>query len=405
MDKYLANLELYSIIASMLKKRYLEKTLTELLGMNPAVVLIGPRQVGKTTLAHMVASNKKIHYLDLESTEDKAKLANPVKYLSEHDDKLVILDEIQRIPKLFQDIRGIIDEGRRKGNANGRFLFLGSASIDLLRQSSETLAGRIAILELTPFNVLEIKDINEDDLWIRGGFPESFLANSIKESVMWRKNFIKTYLERDIPQLGPRIPAETLRRFWVMLAHSNGGLLNTANLARSLGVDGKTVASYLDLMVDLLLVRRLQPWHGNVKKRLVKSPKVYVRDTGIVHSLLGLETKDDVLGHPIVGESWEGFVIENILSVLPDDVESYFYRTATGVEADLVLISPRIKKPLIIEIKRSTAPKAEDGLKIAMKDINTEQAFIVYPNKESYQIGNNVQVISLRKIMKMVSTI
>ena len=281
----------------------------------PAVALLGPRQIGKTSLALELGRLMPSVYLDLEAAADRAKLAEPALYLSALGDRLVILDEVQRMPELFATLRGLIDAGRRQGQRSGRFLLLGSASVELIRQASESLAGRIAYLELAGLTVLEVNSSQVETLWIRGGFPDSFLAASDRASALWRENFIRTYLERDVPQLGPRIPAETLRRFWVMLAHHQGSLLNAAELGRSLGVDGKTIARYLDLLVDLLLVRRLQPLHANVAKRLVKSAKVYVRDSGLLHSLLGLDDRDAVYGHPVVGGSWEGFVVETLLSV------------------------------------------------------------------------------------------
>ena len=254
---------------------------------NPAVALLCPRQVGKTTLALEIAHTRPSLYLDLETASDRAKLTDPERYLADHEDVLVILDEVHRVPELFQSLRGLIDRGRRGGKRAGRFLLLGSASIDLLKQTGESLAGRIAYLELAPFDPLEVEADQLDRLWLRGGFPSSFLAVSDTNSFKWRQDFIRTYLERDIPQFGPRVPAETLRRFWTMLAHNQSTLLNAATLDRSLGVDGKTVARYLDLLVDLLLVRRLSSWHRNVGKRLVKSPKVQVRDSGVTHALLG----------------------------------------------------------------------------------------------------------------------
>ena len=324
----------------MIARRHLDR-LKQLVDEYPAVALLGPRQVGKTTLAKAVARERNAVYLDLESSRDRNKLANdPELYLADHEDKLVILDEVHRLPDLFQELRGIIDQGRERGLRTGRFLLLGSAAMDLLKQSGESLAGRIAYAELPPFDLLEVDAADLDRLWLRGGFPESFLAGSDRSSLACRRNFIRTYLERDIPQLGPRIPAETLRRLWTMLAHVQGGLLNVANLARGLGVDVKTVGSYLDLLVDLLLVRRLPSWHRNVGKRLVKSPKIYVRDTGVCHALLQLETKEDLVGHPVVGASWEGFVIENLISVAPDGTEPCFYRTSAGAEIDLVLSLP-----------------------------------------------------------------
>ena len=276
-------MESIPIIAYMID-RNLSPQLSDVIAHSPAVALLGPRQVGKTTLALEVGQHYHALYLDLESEQDRAKLAQPELYLADHQDKLVILDEVHRAPGLFPVLRGLIDRGRRAGRRSGQYLLLGSASLDLLKQSGETLAGRIAYLELAPFNVLETRTLPADDLWVRGGFPESLLASDAARSLRWRQDFIRTYLERDIPQFGPRIAAETLRRFWAMLAHRQGGLLNTAQFARNLGVDVKTVGSYLDLLVDLLLVRRLPPWHANLGKRLVKSPKVYVRDSGLVHA-------------------------------------------------------------------------------------------------------------------------
>lgn len=378
--------------------RRLEPRLRELLGEYPAVALLGPRQVGKTTLALEIAQSVESVYLDLESTADRAKLAEPELYLAGHEDRLVILDEVHRVPNLFRSLRGLIDRGRRKGRRAGRFLLLGSGSLDLLRQSGETLAGRIAYLELNPLDVLEVdaklQDRPQDSLWVRGGFPDSFLASSDALSLDWRENFIRTYLERDVPQLGPRIAAETLRRFWVMLAHSQGGLLNAAALARGLGVDGKTIARYLDLMVDLLLVRRLAPWHRNVGKRLVKSPKVFVRDSGITHALLGLETEEDVLGHPVVGQSWEGFVIENLLAAAPERTEAHFYRASGGAEIDLVLTLPG-RRPWAIEIKRSLDPKPARGFHSACLDVKPEAQFVVYPGSERFAISKGLDAIAL----------
>lgn len=382
--------------------RRLQTRLRELLGEYPAVALLGPRQVGKTTLALEVAESVESIYLDLESPADRARLSEPELYLAGHEDRLVILDEVHRVPDLFGALRGLIDRGRRKGRRAGRFLLLGSASMDLLRQSGETLAGRIAYLELNPFDVSEIdagpqddpQDRTQDKLWVRGGFPDSFLAASDARSLNWRENFIRTYLERDVPQLGPRIAAETLRRFWVMLAHSQGGLLNAAALARGLGVDGKTIARYLDLMVDLLLVRRLMPWHRNVGKRLVKSPKVFVRDSGIAHALLGLGTKEEVLGHPVVGHSWEGFVIENLLAVAPERTEAQFYRASGGAEIDLVLSLPG-RKPWAIEVKRSLDPKPARGFHSACLDVKPEARFVVYPGRERFAISKGLDAIAL----------
>ncbi len=382
--------------------RRLQAQLRSLLAEYPAVVLLGPRQVGKTTLALEIAEMMDSVYLDLESTADRAKLSDVELYLRDHEDRLVIFDEVHRVPDLFRSLRGLIDRGRRKGKRAGRFLLLGSASMDLLRQSGETLAGRVAYLELNPFDVLEVDASARDRLWVRGGFPDSFLASNDGRSLAWRENFIRTYLERDVPQLGPRIPAETLRRFWVMLAHTQGGLLNAATLARGLGVDGKTVAKYLDLMVDLLLVRRLRPWHKNIGKRLVKSPKVYVRDSGITHALLGLGDKEEILGHPVVGPSWEGFVIENLLSVAPERADAGFYRASGGAEIDLVLTFPG-QRVWAIEIKRSLDPKPARGFHSGCKDVKPDARFVVYPGDERFSISRNIEAINIDALAREIA--
>lgn len=383
-------------------QRHLQPQLISLLADYPAVALLGPRQVGKTTLAFKVADAVNSIYLDLESAADRAKLADPELYLADHEDKLVILDEVHRVPELFQSLRGLIDRGRRKGKRVGRFLLLGSASIDLLKQSGETLAGRIAYLELPALGVLEIEADKQDDLWIRGGFPDSYLAAKDATSIGWRQNFIRTYLERDVPQLGPRIAAETLRRFWVMLAHTQGGLHNAASLARGLDVDGKTIAKYLDLMVDLLLVRRLTPWHRNVGKRLVKSPKIFVRDSGVAHALLGLGSKEDVLGHPVVGHSWEGFVVENLISVSPFGTEASFYRASGGAEIDLILTLPG-REPWAIEIKRSLEPRLSKGFHHACADVRPEAKFVVYPGGERFKMSKDVEAINVAELAHLLA--
>lgn len=385
--------ELLSIIATMLN-RLLYAKLSDAISRSPAVALLGPRQVGKTTLALEVGKNHNAFYLDLESEQDRAKLVQPELYLVDHLDKLVILDEIHRAPNLFPVLRGLIDQGRRAGRKAGQYLLLGSASLDLLKQSGETLAGRIAYLELAPFNALETQTLPADELWVRGGFPESLLAPNAIWSLRWRQDFIRTYLERDIPQFGPRIAAETLRRFWSMLAHHQGGLLNTAQFARNLGVDAKTAASYLDLLVDLLLVRRLPPWHANLGKRLVKSPKVYVRDSGLVHALLNIPDKETLLAHPVVGQSWECFVIENLLTSAPADAQAHFYRSSGGAEIDLLLSWPD-GTLWAIEIKRSLTPKVERGFHAACNDLSPTRKFIVYPGTERYRIAADIEAISL----------
>ena len=374
--------------------RFLSIKLSEAVAHSPAVALLGPRQVGKTTLALEVGQIHNALYLDLESEQDRAKLAQPELYLSDHQDRLVILDEVHRAPGLFPVLRGLIDRGRRAGRRTGQYLLLGSASLDLLKQSGETLAGRIAYLELAPFNVLETRNLPVDDLWVRGGFPESLLASDAARSLRWRQDFIRTYLERDIPQFGPRIAAETLRRFWGMLAHNQGELLNTAQLARNLGVDVKTVGGYLDLLVDLLLVRRLPPWHANLGKRLVKSPKVYVRDSGLVHALLNISDKEALLAHPVVGQSWVCFVIENLLICAANKAQGYFYRTSGGAEIDLLLSWPD-GSLWAIEIKRSLKPKLERGFHAACADLAPSRKFVVYPGAERYRVAADVEAISL----------
>ena len=383
-------------------ERWLLGPVRERLEQFPAVALLGPRQIGKTSLALELGRLMPSVYLDLEAAADRAKLADPALYLSALGDRLVILDEVQRMPELFAALHGLIDAGRRQGQRSGRFLLLGSASVELIRQASESLAGRIAYLELAGLSVLEVNRNQIETLWIRGGFPDSFLAASDQASALWRENFIRTYLERDVPQLGSRIPAETLRRFWVMLAHHQGSLLNAAELGRSLGVDGKTIARYLDLLVDLLLVRRLQPLHTNVAKRLVKSAKVFVRDSGLLHSLLGLDDRDAVYGHPVVGGSWEGFVVETLLSVAPERCGAWFYRTAAGAEMDLVLDLPSGQR-WGVEVKRGLAPKLGKGFHQARVDLAPDRTFVVIPEEERYPLGDGVEAIGVAKLAGLLS--
>ncbi|WP_430415317.1 ATP-binding protein [Parasphingorhabdus sp.] len=384
--------------------RRIHDILLERLDESPAVALLGPRQVGKTTLAQEIGESGPSIYLDLESDADRSRLREPELYLGNHEDKLVILDEVHRVPDLFQNLRGLIDKGRKKGRRTGRFLLLGSASLDLMRQSGESLAGRISYLEMRPLDPLEVNPDDLNALWVRGGFPDSYLAKNNQTSLRWRRDFIRSYLERDIPQLGPRIAAETLRRFWVMLAHHQSGLLNAADFARSLGVDGKTVASYLDLMVDLLLVRRLEPWHNNAGKRLVKSPRVYVRDSGIVHALLGIDSLEALLGHPVAGASWEGFVIESLIAAAPEATLANFYRTSAGAEIDLLLTLPSGKK-WAIEIKRSLAPKLERGFYNACDDIRPDRKLVIYPGSESYPHSEDIEIGSLPEVARQLAAI
>jgi predicted AAA+ superfamily ATPase len=385
-------------------ERHLLPVLQQRLGEAPAVVLLGPRQAGKTTLALAVGRQRRALYLDLESERDRAKLDEPELYLSDHLGTLVILDEIHRAPGLFPVLRGLIDRARRDKKFHGLYLLLGSASLELLKQSGETLAGRVSYLELDPLDALETGGTapDRDRLWLRGGFPESFLAASNARSLRWRLDFIRSYLERDIPQFGPRIAAETLRRFWAMLAHNQGGVLNVAQMARNLGVDAKTAAAYIDLLADLLLVRRLPAWHANVGKRLVKSPKVYVRDSGLVHALLAIADKDALLSHPVVGPSWEGFVVENLLAVAPEGVQGHFYRTSGGAEIDLVLNFPD-GRLWAVEIRRSLSPRPEKGFHGACADLAPERRFVVYPGDETYSVGNDTQAVSLPTLARLLA--
>jgi predicted AAA+ superfamily ATPase len=368
-----------------------------------AVGLVGARQTGKTTLAKEIAAKRPSLYLDLENYRDLGKLDDPLSYFESHQDKLIILDEVQRKPDLFMTLRGHIDERRRRGQKYGQFLILGSASLDLLRQSSESLAGRIAYVDMHPLNIIEIPSTYQDanQLWLWGGFPDSYLAPSAEASLEWRLAFIKTYLERDIPQFGPRIPSEALRRLWTMLAHLQGTLLNAAKLSANLGLSGQTINRYIDLLVDLFLIRKLSPWHGNVGKRLVRSPKIYVRDSGILHALLGIQTLDDILSHAVLGQSWEGFVIDNLLSSLPFVEQPYFYRTSRGAEIDLVIKFPD-QRLLAIEIKKSSAPKISPGFLIACQDIKPTHRYVVYGGDDQFSLGHETTAISLAGLIKEI---
>jgi predicted AAA+ superfamily ATPase len=375
--------------------RKLFKTLESAVKQFPAVALLGPRQVGKTTLAFELKKHfSDSIYLDLESEQDLAKLNQPELYLKEHTDKLVILDEVHRAPGLFPILRGLIDSQKRAGKKTSQYLLLGSASPDLLKQSGESLAGRIAYLELTPLLASEIEPKDIESLWLRGGFPDSFLADSEEQSVLWRQNFIRTYLERDVPQFAPRISTETLRRFWGMLSNAQGTLINVAQLAGNLGIDQKTAQSYMDLLLDLLMVRKLQPWHSNIGKRLIKSPKIYVRDSGLVHSLLSIANKEALLSHPIIGQSWEAFIIENLTATLPNGAIPYFYKTSGGAEIDLIIAWPN-QEIWAIEIKRSLQPKVEKGFHQACLDLEPKKKFVVYAGQERFSLGHDVEAISL----------
>jgi len=362
----------------------------------PVVALLGPRQVGKTTLALELARSSgpmASTYLDLESPRDLARLSDPEAYLGAQVGRLVILDEIHRTPKLFEVLRGIVDRRRRDGDRAGHFLVLGSASLDLLRQSSESLAGRIQFVELAPVRLDELSGPRVlERLWLRGGFPDSLLAADDVTSLEWREAFIRTYLERDVPNLGPRVPAQTLNRLWTMLAHNQGQQLNAARLASGLAVSGQTVTRYVDLLADLLLLRRLPTWTGNVGKRLAKTPKVYLRDSGIAHALLGIPTLDGLLGHPVCGLTWEGLIIETLMGTA-GGARCSFYRTSAGAEIDL-LVEVRKGEMLAIEVKRSSAPGASRGFRIACGDVRATAAAVIHSGAESFPLGGGIDAVA-----------
>lgn len=377
------------------QNRFIQTQLLELLQNFPAVALLGPRQCGKTTLAtHVCKAFERAVYLDLEKPADINKLTDPFLFFGNNSEHLICIDEVQRRPELFQHLRIILDSGRR----NGQLLLLGSASRDLIRQSSESLAGRIVYSELSPFIYIEVADNHSEELlWIRGGFPRSFLASSEEMSVKWRESFIQSYLERDIPQLGFAIPAAVLRRLWTMIAHNSGQLLNSSKLGESLGVSHTTIRLYLDILEQTFMVRVLLPFESNVKKRLIRSPKVYIRDCGILHTLLRIDTFNDLLGHPQLGASWEGFVIEQLVSHLPGMTAS-FYRTSAGAEIDLLLT--RGKKTIAVECKVSSAPIPTRGFWSALDDIKPDESWIIAPVKDSYFIKEGVRVAGIGEFLK-----
>lgn len=371
--------------------RAAQETVESYLTQSPAVVLVGPRRVGKTTLAHAVASrHANALVFDLERESDRAAVSRPELFFPAHRDRLLVLDEVQHLPQLFTALRPEIDAHRRPG----RFLLLGSASGDLLRQTGESLAGRVAVVELTPLLASELEpDLRGlQSLWLRGGYPLSHLAPEDLASFQWRQDFIGTFLRRDLPDMGVRVPAETMRRFWTMLAHLQGQLFNASQLGMALGgASHSTAARYLDALVDTLMVRRLQPYLANVGKRLVKSPKVYLRDSGLLHALLGLATVRDLQGHPIAGASWEGFVVEQVLAHLPADAYVGFYRTAAGAEIDLV-IEHRSRR-VGVEIKFSAAPKPTKGFWQAADDLHLDKAFVMAPVERAFALSPGVDVV------------
>ena len=382
--------------------RELQALIERRLRQTPAVVMLGPRQVGKTTLAAAIAAlHPGAMLLDLERASDRAALQQPELFFAAHRDRLLILDEVQLAPELFTALRPEIDADRRAG----RFLLLGSASGDLLRQSSESLAGRVSYVELTPLLAAELPVAALTDLqrlWLRGGFPLSYLAADNEASYAWRQDFIRTFLQRDLPGLGVRVPAETVRRFWQMLAHLQGQLFNASQLGISLGgASHSTAGRYLDVLVDTMMVRRLEPHLVNIGKRLVKSPKVYVRDSGVLHALLGIATVQDLQGHPVAGASWEGFVVEQVAAALPADGHIGFYRTAAGTELDLVIEQGRRK--VGVEIKFSSAPKPTKGFWQALQDLQVDRAFVIAPVTRRYPLAERVEVIPVANIAAIFS--
>jgi len=381
--------------------RQLTSTLLQRLRQSPVVALLGSRQVGKTTLARELETGKPTHYLDLERPSDLAKLADPELYLGGFAGRLVILDEVQRLPDLFPVLRSLVDERRRAGEKAGHFLLLGSTSPELLQQSAETLAGRISYLELGPLRTLELGSPDHDLAmhWERGGYPDSFLATDRETSLQWREDFLTSYVERYLPQQGITAPPILLRRFCTMLAHQQGATINLSKLAGSLGIDGKTARRYLDLLEGLYLVRSLPPWSRNAGKRLVKSAKVYWRDSGILHALAGLQDLEQVLGHPLCGASWEGYCIEQILGLLPKGAVASHYRTHAGAEVDLV-IERADGEVLAVEIKRTLSPKVTPGLVESMATLGATRGVILIPEGESYPLSRSVTACGLVRFLE-----
>ncbi len=400
-----------------LPHRAITPQLAQLLQEFPAVVLLGPRQVGKTTLARQwvdgssSASKAPAIYLDLELPSARRQLEDAESFFAAHHHQLVVLDEVQRVPELFATLRAVIDQRRRGGEAAEQFLLLGSASGVLLGQASESLAGRVAMLELSPFQERELQSLRlqggepllaSNNLWVRGGFPLSYLAPSDAASLRWREAFITSYLERDIPALGLRIPAATLRRLWTMLAHHQGQMLNQSQLAGALAISGQTVTRYIDVLCDLMLVRRLAPWSGNVGKRLVRSPKVYVRDSGLAHALLGLPALEAVLSHPIAGQSWEAHVLEQLIAAVPR-AQASFYRTSHGAECDLVLSMPS-GQTWACEIKRASAPSVSRGFYEAARDVGAQRKLLIAPVPQNYTAKEGIDVMSPLDAVRAVQT-
>jgi predicted AAA+ superfamily ATPase len=379
----------------MVKDRSIFPLLQEYLSIFPALGLLGPRQVGKTTLVKNLKFEKDSLYLDLEKASDRAKLVDAELFLKAHADKTVILDEIQLMPELFAELRSLIDEQREPG----RFILLGSASPDLIRKSADSLAGRIGYLELTPFYLGEVDSNELQKLWIRGGFPLSFLAKTERESQLWRQNFIKTYLERDLAQIGLSTDPRLVERFWMMLANAQGGIWNAESFAKALGITRPTVNRYLEFLEGSFMVRVLAPFHQNIKKRLVKSPKVFIRDTGLLHTLTGIDSMDALSNLLMIGPSWEGFVIEQIIATLREEYEYYFYRTHQGAECDLLLVKNGVVKTAI-EIKNTLSPKLSKGMQISMEDTGAEKGMIICRIEGEYPLSEKVRAVGLQEFLR-----
>ncbi|MDQ0322426.1 putative AAA+ superfamily ATPase [Pararhizobium capsulatum DSM 1112] len=391
----------------MIPRPQIETALESAVARAPVVALIGARQVGKTTLARKLTDRVQgTIYLDLERIADRRRLEDAEAFLQAQVGHLTVLDEVQRLPELFAELRGIVDDRRAGGERSRQFLLLGSASLDLIQQVSETLAGRIVYLEMPPIGAEEAvaASIDIDRLWLRGGFPDSLTAITDEDSYLWRQAFVRSYLERDVPMFAPRMPATTIGRLWTMLANGQGNTLNSARLAQGLGVSAPMIGRYVDLLVDLMLVRLLHPWSGNLGKRLVKSPKIYVRDSGLVHALLEIGTLNQLLGHPVVGPSWEGFVIETLINVAGPDVTPLFYRTADGAEIDLVFEQAGRAK-VAIEVKRASAPHAERGFFVACDDLEIENRIVVGAGTEDYPAKGGVKVRTLLSAVNEVREI
>ena len=374
----------------MIKRNYYLNRLKTAIARSPVTALLGPRQCGKTTLARLIAEQTEAVLFDLESVPDQRRLQNPELMLGSLSG-LVVLDEIQTMPELFQVLRVLVDRPENQA----RFLILGSASPEIIKSASETLAGRVEFIELQGFDLSETGADTWKTLWLRGGYPRAYLANSDEDSLTWREGFIRTFLERDIPQLGINIPSTTMRRFWTMLAHYHGQTWNAADIGRSMGLSDKTVRSYLDILTGTFMIRQLQPWFENLGKRQVKSPKIYFRDTGLLHSLLDIPNTHALLGHPKVGASWEGFAVEQALQILHPNT-AYFWGTHAGAEIDLVF---QLKgRRYGMEVKFNEAPALTPSMRIASSELSLDHLWIIYPGNETYPIKENITALPLKRL-------